>query len=158
MTKTDTWQTRPLVREDAPNRQDSNFEKKNIWSKVPDLGSTPRHTDWLTVSRNVTLTLTLKHSWPYQETNSCSYTDWTITALLGLFLLVSWGGVRFQSTRYIGQYIARMMDDECGAVGGMSGEGNRSTRRKPVSVPLCPPQIPRDLTRSRTRAAVVRSQ
>jgi hypothetical protein len=35
------------------------FKKKNIWSKVSYLGSTPRHTDWLTVSRNVTLTLTL---------------------------------------------------------------------------------------------------
>jgi hypothetical protein len=44
----DTWQTRPLVREGAPKRQDSNFEKNNLWSNVPDLGLTPRHTDWLT--------------------------------------------------------------------------------------------------------------
>jgi hypothetical protein len=58
MTKTDTWQTRPLVREGAPKRQDSNFEGgKKCWSNVQDLGLTPRHTDWLTVSRNVTLTL-----------------------------------------------------------------------------------------------------
>jgi hypothetical protein len=44
-----------------PNkRQNRNFKKKKIlWSNVPYLGSTPRHTDWLTVSRNVTLTLTL---------------------------------------------------------------------------------------------------
>jgi hypothetical protein len=28
MTKTNTWQTRPLVREGAPERKDSNFEKK----------------------------------------------------------------------------------------------------------------------------------
>jgi hypothetical protein len=56
MTKTDTWQTRPLVREGAPKKklQDCNFQKKKLWSKVPYLGSTPRHTDWLTVSRNVT--------------------------------------------------------------------------------------------------------
>jgi hypothetical protein len=33
------------------------------------------------------------------------------------------------------------------------GRGNRSTRRKPAPVPLCPPQIPHDLTRARTRAA-----
>jgi hypothetical protein len=33
--------------------------RKNLWSKVLYLGSTPRHTDWLTVSRNMTLTLTL---------------------------------------------------------------------------------------------------
>jgi hypothetical protein len=30
-------------------------------------------------------------------------------------------------------------DDDCGAVGGMRiGKGNRSTRRKPDPVPLCP--------------------
>jgi hypothetical protein len=47
-------------------------------------------------------------------------------------------------------------DDDCGAIGGMqSDRGNRSTRRKPVPVPLCPPQIPHDLTRARTRAASV---
>jgi hypothetical protein len=32
-------------------------------------------------------------------------------------------------------------------VGGMRiGRGNQSTRRKPAPVPLCPPQIPHDLT------------
>jgi hypothetical protein len=37
---------------------------------------------------------------------------------------------------------------EDGEFGGMMiGRGNRSTRRKPAAVPLCPPQIPRDLTR-----------
>jgi hypothetical protein len=47
---------------------------------------------------------------------------------------------------------------ECGAVGGMRiGRGNRNTRRKPTPVPLCPPQIPHDLTCTRTRAAAVRS-
>jgi hypothetical protein len=44
-------------------------------------------------------------------------------------------------------------DDECGAVGGMRiGRGSRSTRRKSAPVPLCPPQIPHDLTWARTRA------
>jgi hypothetical protein len=39
-----------------------------------------------------------------------------------------------------------MIDDECGAVGGMRiGKGNRSYRRKPAPVPLCPPRIPHDL-------------
>jgi hypothetical protein len=32
-------------------------------------------------------------------------------------------------------------DDE--EIGGMIGRGNRSSRRKPASVPLCPPQTPR---------------
>jgi hypothetical protein len=43
--------------------------------------------------------------------------------------------------------------------GGMRiGRGNRSSRRKPVLVPLCPPQIPHDLTRDRTQAAAVGSR
>jgi hypothetical protein len=32
--------------------------------------------------------------------------------------------------------------DKCGAVGGMGGRGNLSTRRKTAPVSLCPPQIP----------------
>jgi hypothetical protein len=50
-------------------------------------------------------------------------------------------------------------DDEGKKIGGMRiGKGNRSTRRKPALVSLCPPQIPHNLTRSRTRAAVVGSR
>jgi hypothetical protein len=46
-------------------------------------------------------------------------------------------------------------DGDCAASGGMKiGRGNRSTRRRPAPVPLCPPQIPHELT----RAAAVRSQ
>jgi hypothetical protein len=57
-------------------------------------------------------------------------------------------------------YQPRMLDDhDYGAVGGMRiGRGNRSTRRKIAPVPLCPPQIPHDLTWDRTRAAAVGSQ
>jgi hypothetical protein len=32
--------------------------------------------------------------------------------------------------------------DYDGEIGGMIGRGNRSTRRKPAPVPLCPPQTP----------------
>jgi hypothetical protein len=47
-------------------------------------------------------------------------------------------------------------DDECGAVGAMRiVSGNRSTRRKPISMPLCPPQSQRDLTWARTQTAAV---
>jgi hypothetical protein len=43
-------------------------------------------------------------------------------------------------------------EGDCGAIGGMKiGRGNRSTRRKPASAPLCAPQIPHDQTRARTR-------
>jgi hypothetical protein len=57
-------------------------------------------------------------------------------------------------------YQPRMIDDgDCGAISEMKiGKGNRSTRRKPAPVPLCPPQIPHDLTRARTRPATVGSQ
>jgi hypothetical protein len=49
-------------------------------------------------------------------------------------------------------------DDDCGAIGAMKiGRGSRSTRRKPAPAPLCPPQIPHDQTRARTRVAAVES-
>jgi hypothetical protein len=41
--------------------------------------------------------------------------------------------------------ISGMMINEYGAIGGMK-IGRRNTLRKPVSVPLCPPQIPHDST------------
>jgi hypothetical protein len=45
-----------------------------------------------------------------------------------------------------------MGNDECGAIGGLFGLGNRSTRRKPAPLPFYPLQIAHDLTRARTRA------
>jgi hypothetical protein len=57
-------------------------------------------------------------------------------------------------------YQPQMVDEgDWVATGGMKiGSGNRSTRRKPAPAPLCPPQIPHDQTRARTRAAAVGSQ
>jgi hypothetical protein len=50
-------------------------------------------------------------------------------------------------------------EGDCGAIGGMKiGRGNRSTRRKPASTPLCPPQIQLHQTRDRTRVAAMGSQ
>jgi hypothetical protein len=63
-------------------------------------------------------------------------------------------------TWYVGLlFQSRMIGvDECGSVGGMRiGRGNRSTRRKPASVPLCALQIPHDLTWAGTRASAVGS-
>jgi hypothetical protein len=48
-------------------------------------------------------------------------------------------------------------DYDNGEIGGMIGKGNRSTRRKPAPVPLCPPQTPH-AARTRTQAAAVGSQ
>jgi hypothetical protein len=57
-------------------------------------------------------------------------------------------------------YQPQMIDDgDCGAIDGMKiGRGNRSVLRKPAPAPLCPPQIPHDQTRARTRAVTVGSQ
>jgi hypothetical protein len=49
------------------------------------------------------------------------------------------------------------VDYDDGEIGGMIGKGNRSTRRKPAPVPLCPPQTPH-AARTRTRAAAMGSQ
>jgi hypothetical protein len=35
-------------------------------------------------------------------------------------------------------------DYDYGEIGGMIGRGNRSSRRKPAPVPLCPPQTGRE--------------
>jgi hypothetical protein len=38
------------------------------------------------------------------------------------------------------------------------GRGHRSIWRKPAPVPLCPPQIPHDLTQAQNRAVAVGSR
>jgi hypothetical protein len=46
-------------------------------------------------------------------------------------------------------------EGDCGAIGGMkTGRGNWSTLRKPAPAPLCPPQMPLDQTRARTRVCL----
>jgi hypothetical protein len=88
----------------------------------------------------------------------------TTTSCFSSPVSVSLGGVRLSplgtSATVALLYQPRMIDDDdYGALGGMrTGRGNRSTRRKPASVALCPPQIPHDLTWDRTRAAAVGSQ
>jgi hypothetical protein len=52
-----------------------------------------------------------------------------------------------------------MTDDEYGPVGGMRiGRGAEVLGEKLALVPLCPPQIPHDLTWAPTRAAAVGSR
>jgi hypothetical protein len=58
----------------------------------------------------------------------------------------------------IGLMYQPRMIDEYREFGGMRiGRGNQSTRRISAPVPLCPPEIPHDLTWVRTRAAAVRT-
>jgi hypothetical protein len=79
-----------------------------------------------------------------------------------LFFLFLWGGTKSLGTAATSGplYKHQMIDEgDCGAIGGIKiGRGNRSTRRKPALAPLCPPQIPHEQTRARTRAAAVGSQ
>jgi hypothetical protein len=77
-----------------------------------------------------------------------------------LFSPLGWSGAESTITEATTGllYQAWMMDDECGAVGGMGGRGKRSTRRKPAPVQPCTPQIAFDRTRARTRASAVESQ
>jgi hypothetical protein len=55
-------------------------------------------------------------------------------------------------------YQPQMMDNECGAVVGMTDKRNRSTRTKPAPVLLCTLQLPHNLPRVRIRTAAVRVQ
>jgi hypothetical protein len=72
------------------------------------------------------------------------------------FLGVGWDWVHFVRRPLIGLLYQPRMIDEYEGFGGMrTGRGKRSTRRTPAPVPLCPPQIPHDLTWDRTRVAAV---
>jgi hypothetical protein len=80
--------------------------------------------------------------------------------LIFLILIVG-GGVHTGSTRHVGHWTIVPAPGDCedGEIGGMKiDRGNKSTRRKPASAPLCQPKIPLDQTRARTRAAAVGSQ
>jgi hypothetical protein len=74
--------------------------------------------------------------------------------------LQSGGGIKVHSTlRPLNGLLCQpwviMIDN--GEICGMIGRGNRSTRRKPAPVPVCPPQTPH-AARTRTQAAAVGSQ
>jgi hypothetical protein len=67
------------------------------------------------------------------------------------------GGVHTGSTLHVGHFwiiVPALSDCEDGEFDGM----NRSTRRKPAPATICPPQIPLQQPRIRTRAAAVVSQ
>jgi hypothetical protein len=80
-----------------------------------------------------------------------------------LKLKLNWysgGWIPVQSTRHYGHQwpiVPAPGDYDDGEIGGIIGRGDRSTRRKPAPVPLCPPQTPH-AARTRTLAAAVGSQ
>jgi hypothetical protein len=69
---------------------------------------------------------TILFQWFWARGRGCSGTESTITEATT--------GILYQP-RMI------MDEDECRAIGGMLGRGNRNTRGKPAPAPLCPPQI-----------------
>jgi hypothetical protein len=77
-----------------------------------------------------------------------------------LFFGIVGGGVQFSplGTPATNRPIVPAPGDyDDGEIGGMIGRGNRSTRRKPAPVLLCPPQTPH-AAQTRIRAATVGSQ
>jgi hypothetical protein len=88
--------------------------------------------------------------------------DWATYLYLRqlIFFLIGIGGWSpIWSTRHCGHQwpIVPAPGDYDGEIGGMIGRGNRSTRRQPAPVPLCPPQTPH-ATRTTTGPAAVGSQ
>jgi hypothetical protein len=82
-----------------------------------------------------------------------------------LFLVYFSHGGETEFNWYCGHCLAyctrsQMINDvDCAAIRGMrSGRGNRSTRRTPGPVPLCPPQTSYDLTWASSRAPAVGSR
>jgi hypothetical protein len=85
----------------------------------------------------------------------CEETLWLFCARgIVIFIIIVVSGVRLSPLGTAATtgllYQPQMIDDgDCEAIGGIKiGRGNRSTRRKPVSAPLYPPQIPHDQTRA----------
>jgi hypothetical protein len=90
------------------------------------------------------------------------YVQKTVNEQQGIFLIgIVGGGVQLGplGTAATNRPIVPAPGDyDDGEIDGMMiGRGNRSTRRKPVPMPLCPPQTP-NAAWTRTRAAAVGSQ
>jgi hypothetical protein len=94
------------------------------------------------------------------EGTSSSASDVGRYVIIAKFLGMGWHSVHLIRRPLTGLlYQPRMIDDECGAVGGLRiGGGNRNTQKEPAPVPLCPPQIPHDLTWAWTRAVAMGSR
>jgi hypothetical protein len=91
----------------------------------------------------------------------CVTDNKTSSVWRSFFLIGTVGGRSpIGSTRLCGQQwpiVPAPGDYDHGEIGGMIGRGNRSTRRKPAPVSLCPPQTPY-AAQKRTRDAAVWSQ
>jgi hypothetical protein len=88
----------------------------------------------------------VQHSLP-QTSASLLTTIQILISICLYFCGVGWDWIHLLRRPLIGLLYPPPMIDEYGTFGEMRiGRGNRNTRRKPVPVPLCPLQIPHDLT------------
>jgi hypothetical protein len=135
-------QPRRCFRQTIPTSTNASLSKPTVNQSINNSGKGD-----LTVPNNSVSMTMFVHLAPIYSGPKVSY--------LFFFLGVGWEWVHLVRRPIFGLlYQPRIIDDECGVVGGMKiGRGNRSTRRKPTPVSLCPPQIPHDLTWDRTRAA-----
>jgi hypothetical protein len=143
----------------SQNRSGRRGQGKNLLPlpglELRPLGRPSRHKPFVLCSNLAGCVRHIRSGATYRNCQICEHTQ---------FLFLSWGGVRLESLCTAATtgllYQPQMIDyGDCGEIGGMKiGKGNRSTRRKPASAPLCPPQIPHDQTWARTWAAAVGSQ
>jgi hypothetical protein len=97
---------------------------------------------------------------PYKGLTSITGTEVKINCFLNWYSGGGGGGVQLGplGTAATNRPIVPAPGDyDDGEIGGMIGRGNRSTRRKPAPMPLCPPKTPH-AARTRTLAAMVGSQ
>jgi hypothetical protein len=94
------------------------------------------------------------------KSSTAAFWFWVEAGTFFCFLWVGWDWVHLVRRPLTGILCQHwMIDDECEVVGGMRiGRGNRSTRRKPAPVSLCPSQILHNLTWARTRPATLGSR
>jgi hypothetical protein len=101
-----------------------------------------------------------ENSGPYHDSNSCPL---IVQPVASRYFCLNWYSGRWSpigSTQHCGDQwpiVSAPGDYDDGEIGGMISKGNRSTRRKPAPVPLCPPQTPY-AAGARTLAATVGSQ
>jgi hypothetical protein len=106
---------------------------------------------WVEIIRSTNLTLQVYRSGNNGSNEGCK---------LFFLICIVGGGVQFGplGTAATNRPIVPAPDDyDNREIGGMIGRGNRSTRRKPVPMPLCSPQTPQAV-RTRTRVAALGSQ
>jgi hypothetical protein len=130
---------------------------QSVWVLFPAEKNIALFRSFQTGSKAHSLSYTLGTGESFHEGKMARLRCWPLTSIY-IFIILSvlrLSPLRTAPTTGLLYQPQMIDDDDCVALNGMRiGRGNRSTRRKPAPVPLCPPQIPHDLN----RAAAVGSQ